>query len=137
MALGHLLDTSVLTRLREPTVRVAVESLLETGTVQVSRLSCLELGFSARSADEWREIQRALGLFAVADVLDDDHREALIVQRDLAGRGLRGRKLPDLLIAASAVRVNLTVLHYDRDFDHIASVTGQPVEWIVPPGSVD
>jgi hypothetical protein len=31
----------------------------------------------------------------------------------------------------------LTVLHYDADFDHIAAVTGQPVEWIVAQGSVD
>jgi hypothetical protein len=31
----------------------------------------------------------------------------------------------------------LTVLHYDADFDHIAAVTGQNVEWIVARGSVD
>jgi hypothetical protein len=31
----------------------------------------------------------------------------------------------------------LTMLHYDADFDLIASVTGQPCEWVVPPGSVD
>lgn len=24
---------------------------------------------------------------------------------------------------------------YDRDFDRIAAVTGQPTQWIVPPGS--
>jgi predicted nucleic acid-binding protein len=137
MAVGHLLDTSVLTRLREPSVRGAVQELMTHGSPQVSRLSCLELGFSARTAEEWREIQNALVAFSVLEVHDDDHREALIVQRDLADRGLRGRKLPDLLIAATAVRVNATVLHYDRDFDLIASVTDQPVEWIVPPGSID
>lgn len=31
----------------------------------------------------------------------------------------------------------MTVLHYDGDFDMIASLTGQPTEWVVPPGSVD
>jgi predicted nucleic acid-binding protein len=137
MALGHLLDTSVLTRLREPTVRDAVSRLLADGTPRVSRLSCLELGFSARSGSEWREIQMALGVFTILEVDDEDHRDALIMQRDLADRGLRGRKLPDLLIAASAARLNVIVLHYDHDFDLIASVTGQPVAWIVPPGSVD
>lgn len=30
-----------------------------------------------------------------------------------------------------------SVLHYDRDFEHVAKVTGQPHEWIVPAGSVD
>jgi hypothetical protein len=28
------------------------------------------------------------------------------------------------------------LLHYDRDFDLIAAITGQPAEWIVPAGSV-
>jgi predicted nucleic acid-binding protein len=79
----------------------------------------------------------ALGVFTILEVDDEDHRDALIMQRDLADRGLRGRKLPDLLIAASAARLNVIVLHYDHDFDLIASVTGQPVAWIVPPGSVD
>ena len=30
-----------------------------------------------------------------------------------------------------------TVLHYDGDFDMIASLTNQPTEWVVPPGSAD
>jgi hypothetical protein len=29
------------------------------------------------------------------------------------------------------------VLHYDRDFEHIAAVTGQPVESVVPMGSLE
>ena len=40
-------------------------------------------------------------------------------------------------LAATAQTAGLTVLHYDSDFDMIASVTGQKVEWIVPAGSVD
>jgi len=40
------------------------------------------------------------------------------------------------LIAAVAERARLTVLHYDRDFDLIASVTRQKVEWVVAAGSV-
>ena len=30
-----------------------------------------------------------------------------------------------------------TLLHYEADFDLIAEVTGQAVEWVVPRGSVD
>lgn len=45
--------------------------------------------------------------------------------------------MPDLLIAAAAESLGLTVLHYDADFDRIAAVTGQPCEWVVPAGSVD
>jgi predicted nucleic acid-binding protein len=41
------------------------------------------------------------------------------------------------LIAAAAEASNLSVLHYDADFDRIAAVTGQACEWIVPAGSSD
>jgi hypothetical protein len=29
----------------------------------------------------------------------------------------------------------MAVIHYDHDFDRIAAVTGQPVEWVVPAGT--
>jgi hypothetical protein len=48
----------------------------------------------------------------------------------------RGAKIGALLIAATAEAAGLVVLHYDRDFDLIAGGVGQPVEWIVPAGSV-
>jgi hypothetical protein len=28
------------------------------------------------------------------------------------------------------------VLHYDADFERIAAITGQAVEWVVPAGSL-
>jgi predicted nucleic acid-binding protein len=43
----------------------------------------------------------------------------------------------DLLIAAAAEGRELAVLHYDADFDRIAAVTGQRVEWVVPAGAAD
>jgi predicted nucleic acid-binding protein len=44
--------------------------------------------------------------------------------------------VPDLLVAAAAERAEIAVLHYDRDFELIASVTGQPVRAIAPLGSL-
>jgi len=56
----------------------------------------------------------------------------------LAVEGLhRTVKLGDLLIAAAAERAQLVVLHYDRDFDRIATITGQPTEWVAPSVTVD
>jgi predicted nucleic acid-binding protein len=47
----------------------------------------------------------------------------------LADRGQhRAPSIPDLLIAAAAELAGLTVLHLDKDFDLIASITSQPVE---------
>lgn len=59
------------------------------------------------------------------------------MQRTLAERSQRGRKIPDLLVAAAAEELDLGVLHHDADFDLIAAVTGQPCQWVVPAGSVD
>ncbi|GAA3853293.1 hypothetical protein GCM10023084_04360 [Streptomyces lacrimifluminis] len=49
----------------------------------------------------------------------------------------RAPSLPGLLIAATAEPHRLTVLHYDGDFDMIGSITGQPTQWVVPPGAAD
>lgn len=60
---------------------------------------------------------------------------ALDVQRQLAGRSMtRSVGIPDLLVAAVAELHRVTVLHYDTDFDHVASITRQPAEWVVPRG---
>ena len=52
------------------------------------------------------------------------------------GGRIRAVGLPDLLIAVVAERERVTVLHYDSDYELIAQVTGQPVQWIVPRGTV-
>jgi hypothetical protein len=38
---------------------------------------------------------------------------------------------PGLLIAAVAERERVTLVQYDSDYDLIAAVTGQPVQWVV------
>jgi predicted nucleic acid-binding protein len=48
----------------------------------------------------------------------------------------RSVPLPDLLIAACAESAGLALLHYDADFDRIAELTGQDVQWVMPQGSV-
>ncbi|MCP3857360.1 MAG: PIN domain nuclease [Actinomycetia bacterium] len=136
MALMFLLDTSVLTRLRAQSILQRIEELDSDGLARTS-MTDLEIGFSARSADEWDRLLVALGAFRRIEVEAHHFDRAQRVQRDLAADGLRGRKVPDLLVAAVAEAASLTVLHYDADFDHIAAVTGQPTQWIVERGSID
>jgi predicted nucleic acid-binding protein len=65
-------------------------------------------------------------------------QRAIEVQAELAHTSThRGAALPDLLIAATAERDGVAILHYDHEYDLIASVTGQPVEWVVPRGTAD
>jgi hypothetical protein len=137
VALTHLVDTSVLKRLSTPAVRSVVEPLAKAGRLARAGISDLEVGYSARNAKEWDRFIAALDAFVLVETSSDHLRRAGQVQRLLAARSQRGRKVPDLLIAAAAEARRLTVLHYDRDFDKIADATGQLCEWVVPAGSVD
>jgi predicted nucleic acid-binding protein len=137
MALTHLLDTSVLTRLRQPAIRAALEPKAQRGQLARAGISDLEIGYSARDGSEWDRLAEALEVFELIQSTAEQMLRARQVQRLLAAKHQRGRKVPDLLIAAAAEVRGLTVVHYDSDFDQIAAVTGQPCEWIVPAGSVD
>ena len=137
MVMSMLLDTSVLTRLRDSHVRTRVESLALAREAYVCGITSLEVGSSARNAQEFDVLLTQLRQLEQVDVLPGDVESALVTQRSLADRGHRGRKIPDLLIAAVALRRGLTVLHYDRDVDLIAECTGQPTEWVVTRGSID
>ena len=69
------------------------------------------------------------------DVTTAAMTRATDVHRLLAERSQhRHFRLPDLIITATAEEHGATVLHYDADYDRIAEVTGQPVEWVAPRG---
>jgi predicted nucleic acid-binding protein len=137
MALTHLLDTSVLTRLGKPEIRAAIEPKTQLGQLARAGISDLEIGYSARNDSEWDRLAGALDVFELIETRAAHVVRARQVQRLLASRHQRGRKVPDLLIAAAAETRGLTVLHYDSDFDQIAAATGQACEWVVAAGSVD
>jgi predicted nucleic acid-binding protein len=138
VALSCLLDTSVITRLGVAEVRAGVEEMA-TGHALLARASItdLEVGFSARNAAEFDTLTGALEAFEQIEIEPPHLRRAQQVQRQLADRGLRGRKVPAFLVAAAAEAHGMTVVHYDSDFDHISTVTGQPVTWIVAAGSIN
>lgn len=137
MALTQLVDTSALKRLGNQEVRAAVEQLATSGVLARPTICDLEIGYSARNATEWDRLIEALEAFEAIQTTSAHVRRALQVQRLLAQQSQRGSKIPDLLVAAAAEEHDLTVVHYDGDFDLIASVTGQRCRWIVPAGSAD
>ena len=136
MALNYLVDTSVVKRLGSATVRAVVEPLAAAGELGRPSICDLEVGYSARNAYEWDGLVGALDAFIAVDTTAAHLRRALQVQRLLAERSQRGRKIPDLLVAAAAEELEVVVLHYDSDFDLIASVTRQRCHWVVPAGSI-
>ncbi len=137
MALRFLVDISVVKRLSCSAVREVVEPLAAAGELGRASICDLEVGFSARNAEGWDQLVGALDAFDLVDTTAAHLRRALTVQRLLAQHSQRGRKIPDLLIAAAAEELDVAVLHYDADFDLIASVTGQRCQWVVPRGTVE
>ena len=135
----YLGDTSALARLHRPVVDSALSPLIEAGQVATCGMVELELLYSSRSPDDYaRRRQQLRDGFESLPMPDEIWRRALHVQEELARTSAhRGAALPDLLIAATAERHGVTVLHYDRDYDLIASVTGQPMRWIAPRGTAD
>ena len=137
MALTYLVDTSVIKRLSVPAVRAVVQPLAEAGRIARTGIGDLEIGYSARNGREWDRLIGALAAFDLIETTAEHMARARQVQRLLALQSQRGRKVPDLLIAAAGEVHRLTVLHYDADFDRIADVTGQVCTWVVPAGSID
>lgn len=137
MALTFLVDTSVIERLGRSEVREVVEPLAAAGRLGRAGICDLEIGYSARNGEEWDRLVGALGAFDLVATTAGHVRRALQVQRLLARRSQRGRKIPDLLIAAAVEELDVAVLHYDADFDLIASVTDQRSQWVVPAGTVE
>jgi len=133
-----LADKSALTR-REtrPEVREVLEPLLIAGEIATCGIVDLELLYSARDRATYRSLVEALRGMPRVAIDEEVVNRALSVQAMLAERSQhRAVPLPDLLVAAAAERAELTVLHYDTDFERIGELTGQPVQWIVPRGSV-
>jgi predicted nucleic acid-binding protein len=134
----RLADTSALARLHRPEVAAVLGPLIETGLVATCGVVEFGIGWATRSGAELDQVRadRDEGYEWLA-THDIDWRRALTVQAELwrCGR-VRAVGFPDLLIAAVAEREQVAVLHYDSDFDIIAGVTGQPVQWVVPRGSV-
>jgi predicted nucleic acid-binding protein len=115
-----------------------VGPLIRAGDVARCGILDLEILFSARGAEDVEltrcDLEQALPLAGTSQADFDRAAEVMLL---LARMGLhRSVPLPDLLLAAVAERHGLTVLHYDADFDHVATVTGQETEWVVPRGSV-
>ncbi|HEY0717242.1 MAG TPA: PIN domain nuclease [Streptosporangiaceae bacterium] len=134
----YLADTSALARLRHPPVTAALAPLIEAGLIATCGVVEFELGWAARTSTEFDQLRadRDRGYEWLA-TRDEDWRRALDVQGALwrAGR-IRAVGFPDLLIGAVAERERVTILHYDADYELIAGVTGQSVQWVVPRGAV-
>lgn len=126
-----LVDKSAFVRFGHATEPAVWQNRIDRGLLRISSLTRLEIGFSARSADELSDdiARPPLSKMPIEYLTPSIEDRAIEVQLRLAERGHhRAPAIPDLLIAATAELAKLTVLHHDKDFELIAQITGQPIE---------
>jgi predicted nucleic acid-binding protein len=128
---GWLVDKSALVRLAASPDAEEWASRIDRGLVRMTTVTRLEVGFSARSADDLRAYvtKPPLASMPVEYLTPTIEDRAVAIQALLAERGHhRAPSVPDLVVAATAELSGLVVLHVDKDFELIADITGQPVE---------
>lgn len=126
-----LIDKSAIVRLHLASDPAKWASRIERGLVRISTVTRLEVGYSARSAPDHRSLlaEPPIASMPVEYLTPRIEDRAVELQSALAERGQhRAPSVPDLLIAATAELVDLTVLHVDKDFELIAELTGQRIE---------
>lgn len=138
-----LIDNSAWARLDSPALpnsrRDQIAALIESGEIAVCAPFLLEAGWSARDAADHAALQGDLLRLPYLPIDADVEAGALAAQSDLARRGHHRSASPsDLLIAACAHAHAAGVLHYDRDYDHLAELTAMDFEshWLSPPGTL-
>lgn len=130
---GWLIDKSAYARLGSVTDAAIWVERIGRGLVHVTTPTILEIGYSARSPQDWATSIDGppLVLMPVENATPLIEARAIEVQGILARRSQhRAPSVPDLLIAATAELARLVVLHCDKDFELVAAITGQPLERI-------
>jgi predicted nucleic acid-binding protein len=132
----YLADKSALARFPIPAVAARLRPLLEDGDLATCAIVDLEVLYSSRSLADYEEILEERRSLDGAPITPEVLAKAIDLQHELARRGQHRVPIPDLIISASALLSGLVVLHYDADFERIASAGGAPHEWVVPQGAI-
>ncbi len=132
----ELWDTSALIQAaREPSVAAVLADALANDEVAICEAVLLEYFNGARNTTEYDRFDQTLRVVRLLSTTPGDWARALAVHRLLAESGpghQRSVRLVDLIIAAVAERYGYPVVHLDRDYERIASLTGQTVRWVAP-----
>ena len=134
----YLIDTSAAARMRLAVVARRLRPLIEGGVVATTASLDAEALSSARGPAEYEQLwadRRAAYEYLPTD--DVHWQTALGAQRSLASTGQhRAVGMADLLTATLAAAHQLTVVHYDADFDTAATVLTFQHRWVVPRGRI-
>jgi predicted nucleic acid-binding protein len=99
----------------------------------------MELLWTATDQADLAELRTELQHLPAVPIAGPEWNRAIEVFAALGRAGPlnhRRVRIPDLLIAAAAELAGMAVVHYDRDFEVIGSITGQPMRALAPIGSL-
>jgi predicted nucleic acid-binding protein len=133
----YLIDTSASARMRHPEVSRRLRPLIEGGVVATTASLDAEAFYSARGTAEYEQLWADRRIAYEYLPTNDEHwHTALSAQRALARTGQhRTVGMADLLTATLAAEHELTVIHYDADFETVATVLTFQQRWVLPHGS--
>jgi predicted nucleic acid-binding protein len=134
----ELADTSAWTnRHRDDATRLDFDARVTRGAIATCPPVLMELLWSARASADFEATVSRMSALPQLEVERPAWDRAVGVWRELVRRGRhRQARQPDLLVAAVAELAGVPVCHYDRHFEVIAEVTGQPVRAIAPLGTL-
>jgi predicted nucleic acid-binding protein len=117
----YLADTSALVRVQRRQIDPAWYDLIDRGLVALCEPVMAETLLIA-DAKGYADLEEALSAtYLVVTIPDDIWRLVAAIRRELAPHSAhQGLSVADLVVAATAIRLKLTVLHEDADFETVA-----------------
>jgi predicted nucleic acid-binding protein len=136
-----VVDNSAFQRGGQEAVRSRWLQALEEGNLYRTPILELEVLYSARNAREHTELSDELEALRPLALSAGIVEAALEAQAELAQHAAGFQRLShqDYLVAAIAAANELGVLHYDADFDRLATHSSLDFEsvWLAPAGALD
>ena len=127
----YLVETSVWIRVFRRTAQQSVAErvrlLAEADSIATNELISLELILGCRTQDEVNAVRDELASLVQLSIVRSTWRRAADLGFVLRRAGIVVR-VPDLLVAASAIDHDAVLLHADSDFDRIAANSALRVE---------
>lgn len=135
-----LFDTGAWTWVRDrrfPELASWFNVAVEAGLVLVCDLVILELTRLAPNEHRAHAVADRLAAFEAIPMSSELWSQARRIQLALAAHGDHRRVPPaDLLLASAAEKAGVALVHYDRDYERIAAVSGLRHQWLVSDGAL-
>jgi hypothetical protein len=112
-----------------------IDRLAAAGRAATCLPVALEQLYSARNHEDFASRRGALDLLVWLPMTPAVEDKAVELMAQMARKGQHRMPLPDVMIAATALVHEATILHYDGDFERIAETTGLAQEWVLPRGT--